>query len=114
MVRSMSSVVKKGVTYSASGEVVSCLFCRIVAGTEPATILTQDHKYVVFKNIRPVSSAAHYLVAPREHIQNLSSLSGPAGAQMISEMVEVGSLHRSVSCHALAKLSLTHVSFAAL
>lgn len=85
----MSNIVKKGVTYSATGEIVSCLFCNIIAGTEPATIITQNDKYVVFKNIRPVSKTAHYLVSPREHIVNLSSLGGPPGAQMISEMVEV-------------------------
>lgn len=85
----MSKSIKKGVTYSASGDLFSCLFCNIVAGTEPATVVAQNEKYIVFKNIRPVSKTAHYLVSPKEHIQNLTSLSGPSGAKIINEMVEV-------------------------
>jgi histidine triad (HIT) family protein len=86
-------VVTKGVSYSSTGEVLSCLFCRIVAGTEPSTTITHNLKYIVFKNIRPVSNTAHYLVAPREHIQNLSSLRGAEGARVVAEMVEVSRSH---------------------
>ena len=85
----MSTHLKKGVTYSATGEIVSCLFCNIVAGTEPATVITQNDKYIVFKNIRPVSDTAHYLVAPKTHIHNLTSITGSAGAKIVTEMLEV-------------------------
>lgn len=83
-------------TYSnTTGEIVSCLFCNIVAGTEPATVVFENDKYVVFKNIRPVSDTAHYLVSPKHHMQNLSSLSGPSGVQTITEMVEVSNESKS-------------------
>lgn len=85
----MSGYVKKGVTYSATGDMISCLFCNIVTGTEPATFITRDDRYVVFKNIRPVSQTAHYLVSPREHVHNLTTLQGTAGAKIVAEMLEV-------------------------
>mgnify|MGYP003385126009 len=89
----MSNTIKKGVTYSASsGEIISCLFCNIIAGTEPASVITQNEKYIVFKNIRPVSATAHYLVSPKDHIQNLTALSGPSGAKIVTEMMEVTKL----------------------
>jgi histidine triad (HIT) family protein len=85
----MSTSIKKGVVYSASGDMMSCLFCNIIAGTEPATVITQNEKYIVFQNIRPVSKTAHYLVSPKDHIHNLTALSGQAGANIVTEMVEV-------------------------
>ena len=44
-----------------------CLFCRIVAGEIPATIVYQDDHLVAFKDINP-QAPMHVLVVPRRHI----------------------------------------------
>ena len=62
-----------------------CLFCRIVAGETPATIVYQDDRVVAFKDITP-QAATHVLVVPRRHIATLNDL-GPGDDQLIGEMV---------------------------
>jgi len=65
--------------------VADCLFCRIVAGEIPATIVYQDDRVVAFKDITP-QAATHVLVVPRRHIATLNDL-GPGDDQLIGEMV---------------------------
>ena len=65
--------IHKGVSYNGRGEVMSCLFCNIMQRTEPATIISENDRFVAFKTIAPVSSY-HILICPREHIQNVTSL----------------------------------------
>mmetsp|Transcript_22942 Transcript_22942/g.33544 ORF Transcript_22942/g.33544 Transcript_22942/m.33544 type:complete len:158 (+) Transcript_22942:133-606(+) len=81
--------LRKGVTYDATGKIVSCLFCRICDLKEPGTIVLSNDIFVAFKTIAPVTHN-HILVSPREHIQNINSLAGPEGASLIEEMVEFG------------------------
>ena len=55
---------------------VSCLFCRIVAGDEPATIVWRDDAVVAFLDVRPVFPG-HCLVAPTAHHETLADLPAP-------------------------------------
>jgi histidine triad (HIT) family protein len=48
----------------------SCLFCRIVAGDLPATIVEEDERTVAFMDINP-ATRGHVLVVPREHVTDL-------------------------------------------
>jgi histidine triad (HIT) family protein len=48
----------------------SCLFCRIVAGEIPATIVDRTDTTVAFRDIAPVSPT-HVLVIPIVHVANL-------------------------------------------
>ena len=48
----------------------SCLFCRIVAGELPATIVAQDERTVAFMDINP-ATRGHALVVPRVHAVDL-------------------------------------------
>lgn len=50
-----------------------CLFCGIIAGTTPATIVLETDEVVGFLDVRPVFKG-HTLLAPREHIVTLSDL----------------------------------------
>lgn len=50
-----------------------CLFCSIVAGEVPATIVAQDEHTVSFMDINP-ATRGHALVVPREHAQDLLSI----------------------------------------
>ena len=48
----------------------SCLFCRIVAGEVPATVVDEDDRTVAFMDINP-ATRGHALVIPREHVADL-------------------------------------------
>ena len=50
-----------------------CLFCRIVSGELPATIVYEDEKAMAFLDHRPLF-AGHTLLVPREHFETLADL----------------------------------------
>ena len=50
-----------------------CLFCSIIAGTTPATIVVETDDVVGFLDVRPVFKG-HTLLVPREHLVTLSDL----------------------------------------
>jgi histidine triad (HIT) family protein len=50
-----------------------CLFCRIVAGEIPATVVAQTDRTVAFRDIAP-QAPTHVLVVPREHHENAAAL----------------------------------------
>ncbi|MFD7810372.1 HIT domain-containing protein, partial [Streptomyces cellulosae] len=43
-----------------------CLFCKIVAGTIPATIVRETETTVAFRDINP-QAPTHVLVIPKAH-----------------------------------------------
>ena len=47
-----------------------CIFCSIVAGDAPATIVDEDDHTIAFMDIHPWTKG-HLLVIPREHHVNL-------------------------------------------
>jgi histidine triad (HIT) family protein len=47
-----------------------CLFCKIVAGELPATLVREDERTVAFMDINP-ATRGHLLIVPREHSRNL-------------------------------------------
>ena len=49
-----------------------CLFCRIVAGEVPATVVAEDERTVAFRDIAP-QAPTHVLVAPRAHHADLAA-----------------------------------------
>ena len=70
-----------------------CLFCRIVSGELPATIVYEDDNSVAFLDHRPLFPG-HTLLVPREHVETLGELPtrlvGPyfEAAQLLSRVVE--------------------------
>ena len=50
-----------------------CLFCSIIAGTTPATVVLETDDVVGFLDVRPVFKG-HTLLVPREHLVTLSDL----------------------------------------
>jgi histidine triad (HIT) family protein len=50
-----------------------CLFCRIVAGEEPAHVVLDDEVCLAFLDVRPVFKG-HVLLVPREHHETLADL----------------------------------------
>jgi histidine triad (HIT) family protein len=47
-----------------------CLFCKLVAGELPATLVAQDERTVAFMDINP-ATRGHALVVPRRHASDL-------------------------------------------
>jgi histidine triad (HIT) family protein len=47
-----------------------CLFCKIVAGEIPSTIVDSDERTVAFMDINP-ATRGHALVVPRNHSRDL-------------------------------------------
>jgi len=47
-----------------------CIFCKIVAGELPATIVDEDERTISFMDISP-ATRGHALVIPREHSADL-------------------------------------------
>ena len=47
-----------------------CLFCKIVAGELPATVVGEDERTLSFMDINP-ATRGHALVVPREHVVDL-------------------------------------------
>ena len=73
----------------------NCLFCRIVSGELPATVIYEDEVSFAFLDHRPLF-AGHTLLVPREHVETLGEL--PASqvepyfkaAQLLARAVESG------------------------
>jgi histidine triad (HIT) family protein len=51
-----------------------CIFCKIVAGEVPATIVDEDERTLAFMDINP-ATRGHALVIPREHSRDLLEIS---------------------------------------
>jgi histidine triad (HIT) family protein len=69
--------------------VAGCLFCRIVAGEIPATIVFQDDTVVAFRDITP-QAPMHVLVIPRRHIASLNDLT-TADDELMGRLVRTAS-----------------------
>ncbi len=59
----------------------NCIFCDIVEGSSPASIVFQDEICTVFMDIQPVNRG-HMLVVPKEHSASLSELKPDIGAHL--------------------------------
>jgi histidine triad (HIT) family protein len=51
----------------------ACIFCEIVAGTAPATILYQDEQVTAFRDTHPIART-HVLIIPNHHLASLNDL----------------------------------------
>jgi diadenosine tetraphosphate (Ap4A) HIT family hydrolase len=60
---------------------VDCVFCGIVAGREPASIVHRDSQSCAFMDIRPVNPG-HVLVIPTSHAASLAELDPESGADL--------------------------------
>ena len=75
-----------------------CLFCKLIAGQIPATIVDQNDHVVAFKDITP-QAPTHVLVVPRRHIASLNDLSAEDDA-LVGEMVRTAASIAKQNGHA--------------
>jgi histidine triad (HIT) family protein len=51
----------------------NCLFCKIVSGEIPGTIVHRDEYTTAFRDIHPVAPT-HILIVPNRHIDSINAL----------------------------------------
>lgn len=61
-----------------------CIFCRIVQGTAPASIVYQDGEITAFRDINP-QAPVHILIIPNRHITSVSHIE-PGDISMLGRL----------------------------
>lgn len=69
-----------------------CVFCRIVAGEEPASVLFEDESVLALMNIRPIHPG-EFMVIPKEHVDHFCDLSDELACRI---MVQAQRLSRNL------------------
>ena len=83
----------------------ACVFCQIVAGTAPASVVYSDERVFAFMDVLPVNPG-HVLVIPRAHAARLSELEEETGAQIFRAAMRIskGLAQSSVRCEGVTLL----------
>jgi histidine triad (HIT) family protein len=68
---------------------LDCIFCKIVAGEIPATIVAQSEHAIAFNDIAP-KQPVHILVVPKEHHKNVAELAF-VNPEALVDLVQLGS-----------------------
>ena len=71
----------------------TCIFCAIIAGSAPGSVVYRDGVCVAFMDIQPVNPG-HVLVVPLAHAADLAALEAETGAQLM----RVAANCRSILC----------------
>ena len=97
----------------------NCLFCKIIAGEIPGTIVHEGEHVVAFKDIDP-QAPLHVLIVPRRHIPTVNDLQ-PEDDQLIGTLLRTAATiarqhgyaergYRTVfNCNAEAGQSVFHI-----
>ncbi len=62
-----------------------CLFCAIVAGEIPATVVSETERVLAFRDINP-QAPTHVLVVPKDHYPHLAALAA-ADTGLLTEVI---------------------------
>lgn len=76
-----------------------CVFCRIVAGTAPASVVYADDRTVAFLDIAPMTPG-HLLVVPRAHAAGLADLDPDTGGHVfrVAQRLAAGLRRSGLRC----------------
>lgn len=64
----------------------SCLFCKIIGGEIPATVVAETPRALAFRDLNP-QAPTHVLVTPRPHYATVAELA--ADADLLAEVVNL-------------------------
>jgi histidine triad (HIT) family protein len=68
---------------------MDCLFCKIVAGSIPATKVFEDSQAIAFRDIHP-QAPTHILVIPKRHFASLAEVStDPSDVGLLGQLLAV-------------------------
>jgi histidine triad (HIT) family protein len=70
---------------SGPGAVADCLFCGVVAGEIPATIVRETPRLIAFRDINP-QAPTHVLLIPRVHRSSVAELA-TEDPEVLAELV---------------------------
>jgi histidine triad (HIT) family protein len=94
-----------------------CIFCKIVAGELPATVVDEDEQTIAFMDINP-ATRGHALVVPRAHVADLLevesaqlaavSLAAQRLARRVKERLGADGVNVINSCGAVAWQTVFH------
>lgn len=76
-------------------EDASCVFCKIVAGEIPATVVAEDESALAFLDVGPLAEG-HLLLIPKEHFANISEMPPELVAAIARRLPELGRAAREV------------------
>lgn len=62
----------------------NCIFCKIIKGQIPASVVYEDDKVLAFNDIKPVAPV-HVIIIPKEHIADVKSLNA-ANASIVADI----------------------------
>lgn len=76
-----------------------CVFCRIAAGTAPASVVHADETAIAFLDVAPITPG-HLLVVPRVHAVGLADLDPDTGAHLfrLGQRLAAGLRRSAVRC----------------
>ena len=75
-----------------------CLFCKVINGEIPATLVHKDDHLVAFQDINP-QAPTHILIVPRRHLATLNALTADDD-EIVGEMVRRATLIAADRGHA--------------
>ncbi len=100
-----------------------CIFCKIIAGEVPATVVYADERFVAIRDLHP-QAAVHVLLLPRRHWADLLALAAdPAGADVACALpaalaataracgIQADGFRVVVNCGAHAGQTVDHLHF---
>jgi len=79
-----------------------CLFCKIVAGEIPATIIAEDERTLAFMDISP-ATRGHVLVIPRAHARDVHEID-------TADLEAVAAVAQAVAGRAIERLGAAGVN----
>ena len=65
-----------------------CIFCKIVNGSVPSTVIYEDDNVYAFLDVGPISEG-HCLVIPKEHYSSLSQCPGGITAHLTKQIAPI-------------------------
>jgi histidine triad (HIT) family protein len=68
-----------------------CLFCKIVAGEVPATVVHETDTALAFRDLQP-QAPTHVLVIPRRHVPDVAALAQEAPEEVALVMDAVAAV----------------------
>jgi histidine triad (HIT) family protein len=71
-----------------------CLFCKIVAGEIPSTVVLDRGGVFAFRDVNP-QAPTHILLIPKEHVRDVTTLDGSSGPLLAELVAAANELARS-------------------
>jgi histidine triad (HIT) family protein len=65
-----------------------CLFCKIIAGEIPASVVHRDERVTVIRDIHP-AAPTHLLVLPNDHLDSVAE-AGPQDEALLGALLLTG------------------------